>query len=134
MTALTKIQEQELLQLAKAQAEEIYVLLAKASFENETELKMLLQTAVNAVVNSVAESCNPFRLDEFRKNFLVVAKGFNSECRFLLHQCLEGEHCAFDKHHALVQQNALLENKIVAAIKQLQHSDNITQTNGEISC
>lgn len=119
--AILKISEaEELLQMAKAQAERINAVNDLPSLPGQDEWQPLLLKAATAVVNSLSESFAPFQTESFAKNFLVIARGMNSEVRALLHQYREQEWLPLQIHRALCEKNEALAAKIKAVICRLQ--------------
>ena len=110
----------EILQLAKLQAEDFHRLFDISSLSGNVDLKVSLLTASTSVVNSIEEGFITHRTIEFRKNFLVIAKGLNGEIRTLLKELLEKEQFDLQQHNLITEKNTNLETKISALLQQLQ--------------
>jgi hypothetical protein len=129
MSAIITIQEQELMQLAKAQLRDFEMITLITSLGSDAELRLHMQTTAAGVIDSIAEGVNPFQKETFRKNFLVIAKSYNAEYRLLLSQCLENEYVSLNQYDQHYQINRSLQDKLVSLIEDLQHSGKRTPEN-----
>lgn len=110
----------ELIGLAKAQAGEIDSLLQQASLTEDAGCYKGLQAASHSIVDCLLEGLDTSRHEQFQKNFLVIAKSFNTELQSMLVDCFNENHLSAGKHGSLAQRSTLLEKKILSFIRQLQ--------------
>ena len=119
-----------LVQLAKAQATKVDQLFHNASLKEDTGYHKEMLAASHSIVDCLLEGLNTARPEQFQKNFLVIAKAFNTELRHLLNNSFNEKHLRQKKYEELSKANDALEATLVSFIRQLQGLDS---TNTEIS-
>lgn len=128
MTVDTRPEAVALMGLAKAQAGSIDLLLQDSSLMKDAGYLKEMQAASHSVVDCLLEGLNKARPEQFQKNFLVIAKGFNAELRNLLIGCYKENHLNKKQYEKLLQANTVLEAKILSFIRQLQGLESETTT------
>ncbi len=116
-------EEYEIWQLAKRQCHDLEILLSNTSLAKDSELRKRMESASSSVLASVSEGYKRPGNPQFQKNFLVIAKSFNSEYGEQLSICFQRRHITEAKHNELHQKNKKLANEILTAVRILQRAD-----------
>jgi four helix bundle protein len=120
MTAINTPEAVALMQLAKTQANRVEQLLQHSSLLEDTGFYKEIQGAAHSVLDCLMEAFNKNRAEQFQKNFLVVAKTFNSELRTVVVDCFGKKHIDAEAAEALMQANSELENALISFLRKLQ--------------
>jgi four helix bundle protein len=107
MATITKFEDLDIWQLARAQAKDFF--------------SLLQSTSSGSVMDSIAEGFERSGNNEFR-NFLVIAKGSNYECRSQLYRCSARNYISKERSDELCAKNVTIGNKLMSFINYLQTS------------
>ena len=121
MATITKFEDLEIWQLARAQTNDFDAIVASGTLAKDFELRNQMNASSGSVVDCIAEGFERSGNSEF-KNFLIVAKGSNGEFRSQLYRCLNRKHILKEKFDELYSKNVTLGNKIMSFINYLQNS------------
>jgi four helix bundle protein len=122
MPTITRFEDLEIWQLARAQCNDFNSILKKGTLAKDFELKNQMDASSGSVMDCIAEGFERSGNAEF-KNFLVIAKGSNGEFRSQLYRCLDRQHVTAEKFDELYQRNVTLGNKIMSFINYLQNCE-----------
>lgn len=114
------------MRMAKEQAAKIDMLLQELSLKEDNVQHRELQAASHSIVDCLLEGLNETRPEQFQKNFLVIAKAFNTELSRLLLVFLNEKQLTKKKYEQFVETNTMFENNIASFIRQLQVYGNKT--------
>ena len=122
MATITKFEDLEIWQLARQQANDIYILCKQEPFKSDFELRNQINAASGSVMDNIAEGFDRSGNKEF-SNFLIIAKGSNAETRSQLYRAFDRVYIAQDIHIQMKTKNEILGSKIMAFLKYLKTSE-----------
>src|SRR5436305_155555 len=122
MATVTKFEELEIWQLSRLQTIDFDLLVETTSLAKDFELRNQMNASSGSAMDNIAEGFERSGNQEF-KNFLIIAKGSNGECRSQLYRCLGRKHIGEEKFNELYQKNTIIGNKLMSFINYLQHSN-----------
>jgi four helix bundle protein len=121
MATITKFEELDIWQLARAQTNDFILLLETTPLAKDYELRNQMKSSSGSVMDCIAEGFERSGNNEF-KNFLVMAKGSNGEYRSQLYRSLDGKYLPKEKFDELYAKNITIGNKLMSFINYLQNS------------
>ena len=121
MATITKFEDLEIWQLARVQTNDFDKLVETTSLSKGFELRNQMNASSGSVMDCIAEGFERSGNSEF-KNFLIIAKGSNSEFRSQLCRCVDRKHIVQEKFDVLYAKNVTLGNKMMSFITYLQNS------------
>ena len=119
MPTITRFEDLEIWQLARLQANNIYLLYNTEPFKNDFELKNQINASAGSVMDNIAEGFDRSGNKEFA-NFLLIAKGSNAETRSQLYRAFDRNYLTMDTLTQMKINNEMLGNKLMAFIKYLR--------------
>lgn len=122
MATITKFEELDIWQLARAQTNDFLLLIESTSLAKDYELRNQMNRSSGSVMDCIAEGFERSGNNEF-KNFLIIAKGSNGEYRSQLYRCLDRKHITKEKFDDLFGKNITIGNKLMSFITYLQNSN-----------
>ena len=122
MATISNFEDLEIWQLARQQANEIYLLYIIDPFSRDWELKNQINAAAGSVMDNIAEGFERSGNKEF-SNFLLISKGSNGEVRSQLYRACDRNYITTEKFEELKLKCITLSKKITAFIKYLKESD-----------
>lgn len=122
MATVANFEDLEIWQLARRQANEIYLLYCLEPFSRDWELRNQINAASGSVMDNIAEGFERSGNKEFI-NFLLIAKGSNGEVRSQLYRAQDRNYITSEKLEDLKSACILLSKKITSFIKYLKDSE-----------
>ena len=122
MATITKFEDLEIWQLARQQANDIYILYNKEPFNKDFELRNQINSAGGSVMDNIAEGFDRSGNKEF-SNFLIIAKGSNAETRSQLYRAFDRNYISANIFNEIRMKNEILGSKIMSFIKYLKSSE-----------
>ncbi len=122
MATISNFEDLEIWQLARQQANEIYLLYIVDPFSRDWELKNQINAAADPVMGNIAEGFERSGNKEFT-NFLLISKGSNGEVKSQLYRACDRNYLTADKFEDMKFKCLTLSKKITAFIKYLKESD-----------
>ena len=122
MATITKFEELDIWQLARAHTKDFILLVETTSLAKDYELRNQMNASSGSMMDCIAEGFERSGNNEF-KNFLVMAKGSNGEYRSQLYRCLDRKHISKEKFDELHGKNITIGNKLMSFITYLQNSN-----------
>ena len=122
MATISRFEDMEIWQLARQQANELWLIYNEGSFAKDFELKNQINAASGSVMDNIAEGFERSGNKEFT-HFLLIAKGSNGEVRSQLYRTADRKYISLEKFDELILKNESLSKKITAFIKYLKQSD-----------
>jgi four helix bundle protein len=122
MATIIKFEDLEIWQLARQQANDMYILYTKEPFSKDFELKNQINAASGSVMDNIAEGFDRSGNKEFL-NFLLIAKGSNAETRSQLYRAFDRKHFSAEIFTEMKIKNETLGSKLMAFIKYLRSSE-----------
>ena len=122
MATITKFEDLEIWQLARKQANEVYILYNKEPFTKDFELRNQINAATGSVMDNIAEGFDRSGNKEF-SNFLLIAKGSNAETRSQLYRAFDRNYISGDIFSEMKIKNECLGSKIMSFIKYLKATE-----------
>ena len=122
MATITKFEDLEIWQLARQQANDIYILYNKEPFNKDFELRNQINSAGGSVMDNIAEGFDRSGNKEF-SNFLIIAKGSNAETRSQLYRAFDRNYISANIFNEIRLKNEILGSKIMSFIKYLKSSE-----------
>ena len=122
MATVSGFEELEVWQLARKQANEIYLLYSKAEFSRDFELKNQVNAASGSVMDNIAEGFERSGNKEL-SNFLLIAKASNGEVRSQLYRASDRSYISTEVFEDMLVKNKTLSSKITSFIKYLKTSE-----------
>ena len=119
MSSISSFEETEIWQLARKQANELFMIYNSGLFSRDFELKNQINAASGSVMDNIAEGFERSGNKEFL-NFLVISKGSNGEVRSQLYRAFDRKYISKELFDDLIQKNKLLSSKIANFIKYLK--------------
>jgi len=119
MSTITKFEDLEIWQLARLQANNIFIIYRLEPFKSDFELKNQINAASGSVMDNIAEGFDRLGNKEF-VNFLLIAKGSNAEVRSQLYRAFDRNHIPHETFVQMKTNNEMLGSKIMAFIKYLR--------------
>jgi four helix bundle protein len=122
MATITKFEELDIWQLARAQTNDFILLVETTTLSEDFELRNQMNASSGSVMDCIAERFERSGNNEFR-NFLVMAKDSNGEYRSPLCRYLDRKHITKEKFDELYARNIIIGNKLMFFITYLQNSN-----------
>jgi four helix bundle protein len=122
MAAISRFEDLEIWQLARSQANELWIIYNINSFSKDYELKNQISRSSGSVMDNIAEGFERSGNKEFI-NFLLIAKASNGEVRSQLYRALDRSHINNEHFDTLKLNTELLSKKITSFIKYLKNSE-----------
>ncbi len=122
MATITKFEDLEIWQLARQQANDIYILYNKEPFNKDFELRNQINSAGGSVMDNIAEGFDRSGNKEF-SNFLIIAKGSNAETRSQLYRAFDRNYISANIFNEIRMKNEIFGSKIMSFIKYLKSSE-----------
>jgi four helix bundle protein len=122
MATISRFEDLEIWQLARHQANELYILYAEGTFSKDYDLKNQINASSGSVMDNIAEGFERAGNKEFI-HFLLIAKGSNGEVRSQLYRVADRKHITPEKYDELMLKNESISKKVTAFIKYLKESD-----------
>jgi four helix bundle protein len=119
---ISKFEELEIWQLARAQANELWQVYSINAFSKDFELKNQLSRSSGSVMDNIAEGFERSGNKEFI-NFLLIAKASNGEVRSQLYRAADRQHINPEQLEALLLKTESLSKRITSFIKYLKSSE-----------
>lgn len=123
MATISRFEDLEIWQLARQQANALYLIYSCGKFAKDFELKNQINAAAGSVMDNIAEGFERGGNKEFI-HFLLIAKGSNGEVRSQLYRVEDRQYCNPEDFETIKSQNESISRKITAFIKYLKGSDN----------
>ncbi|MGC4103114.1 four helix bundle protein [Ferruginibacter sp.] len=122
MATISKFEDLDIWQLARAQANELWQIYSVGLFAKDFELKNQINGSSGSVMDNIAEGFERSGNKEFI-NFLIIAKASNGEVRSQLYRVSDRFYITPEKFEELKLKCESLSKKITAFIKYLKNSD-----------
>ena len=122
MGIISKFEDLEIWQFARAQANELFVIYSHGAFSKDFELRNQISRSSGSVMDNIAEGFERSGNKEFI-NFLLIAKASNGEVRSQLYRAVDRGHIDTEVFNKLKMQSEDLSKKIMSFIKYLRTSD-----------
>jgi len=122
MATITKFEDLDVWQLARAQTNDFLLLVESTSLAKDYELRNQMNASSGSFMDCIAEGFERSGNNEF-KNFLVIAKGSNGEYRSQLYRCLDRNYISTEKFDESYARNITIGNKLISFITYLQNSN-----------
>jgi len=122
MATISRFEDLEIWQLARQQANELWLSYNEGAFVKDFELKNQINAASGSVMDNIAEGFERSGNKEFI-HFLLIAKGSNGEVRSQLYRTSDRKYLSLEKYEELKLKNETLSKKITSFIKYLKESD-----------
>jgi four helix bundle protein len=121
LATISKFEDLEIWQLARKQANELWLLYNEGSFAKDFELKNQISKSAGSVMDNIAEGFERSGNKEFN-HFLIIAKASNGEVRSQLYRTLDRKYITQEIFEELKLKNETISKKITAFIKYLKSS------------
>jgi len=122
MATITRFEDLEIWQLARAQTNDFDAIVASGTLAKDFELRNQMNASSGSVMDCIAEGFERSGNSEF-KNFLVMAKGSNGEFRSQAYRCFDRKHITKEKFDELYEKNCTLGGKIMSFITYLKNTE-----------
>ena len=122
MATIARFEDLEIWQLARQQANELFLIYSIDNFSKDFELKNQINRSSGSVMDNIAEGFERNGNKEFI-HFLLISKGSNGEVRSQLYRASDRKHINADQLNDLITKNVTLSKKITAFITYLKNSD-----------
>lgn len=122
MATITKFEDLDVWQLARAQTNDFLLLVESTSLAKDYELRNQMNASSGSFMDCIAEGFERSGNNEF-KNFLVIAKGSNGEYRSQLYRCLDRNYISTEKFDESYARTITIGNKLISFITYLQNSN-----------
>jgi four helix bundle protein len=125
MATISRFEDLEIWQLARQQANELYLIYTTGLFSKDFELRNQINAASGSVMDNIAV---PIYRDERSGNkefshFLLIAKASNGETRSQLYRAADRLYINQEKFEDLKLKCETISKKITAFIKYLKESE-----------
>jgi four helix bundle protein len=124
MALASKFEELEIWQLARKQANDIFLLYKEGLFSKDYSLKNQINASSGSVMDNIAEGFERSGNKEFI-NFLLIAKASNGEVRAQLHRGSDRNYISSETYTILLSNNKTISVKITSLIKHLKNSEKL---------
>jgi four helix bundle protein len=122
MATVAGFEELEIWKLARAQANELFLLYNTGNFSRDYELKNQISRSSGSVMDNIAEGFERSGNKEF-SHFHFIAKGSNGEVRSQLYRALDRKYITEETFKKLLAKNKIISSKITALLKYLKTSE-----------
>ena len=122
MATISRFEDMEIWQLARQQANELFLIYSEGLFAKDFELRNQINAASGSVMDNIAEGFERSGNKEFI-HFLLIAKASNGEVRSQLYRVVDRRYVTTEKYDDLKLKCETLSKKIVSFIKYLKESD-----------
>lgn len=122
MSTISKFEDLEVWQMARHQANELWVVYGSGSFSKDFELRNQISRSSGSVMDNIAEGFERSGNKEFI-NFLIISKASNGEVRSQLYRAFDRTHIDIIKFEQLKLKCETISKKITSFIKYLKDSD-----------
>lgn len=122
MGTISRFEELEIWQLARAQANELWQVYSINTFSKDFELRNQLSRSSGSVMDNIAEGFERSGNKEFI-NFLLIAKASNGEVRSQLYRAADRQHINPGQLEELLSKTESLSKRITSFIKYLKSSE-----------
>lgn len=122
MSTISKFEDLEVWQMARQQANELWVVYGSGSFSKDFELRNQISRSLGSVMDNIAEGFERSGNKEFI-NFLIISKASNGEVRSQLYRAFDRTHIDIIKFEQLKLKCETISKKITSFIKYLKDSD-----------
>ena len=122
MATITRFEELEIWQSARAQCKEVFELYSGGSLLKDFELINQVNRSSGSVMDNIAEGFERAGNKEFI-HFLLIAKGSNGEVRSQFNRMFDRKYISEQKFNELIQRNEILSKKINSFITYLKGSE-----------
>ncbi len=122
MAAVEKFEDLKIWQLAREQANDLFLKYNSGAFSKDYELRNQISRSSGSVMDNIAEGYERSGNKEFI-NFLLIAKGSNGEVRSQLHRAGDRNHIDAATLSNLISNCLLISQKITTLIQYLKGTD-----------
>jgi len=122
MATISRFEDMEIWQLARQQANELWLIYNEGLFAKDFELRNQINAASGSVMDNIAEGFERSGNKEFI-HFFLIAKASNGEVRSQLYRIHDRKYVVPEKFEVLRLKKETLSKKIASFIKYLKESD-----------
>jgi four helix bundle protein len=122
MATVSKFEDLEIWQLAREQANEVYLAYIKHEFSKDFSLRNQINASSGSVMDNISEGFERSGNKEFIQ-FLIIAKASNGEVRSQLYRAYDRGYLTVEEMELMKNKNETLSRRITAFIKYLKQSE-----------